>query len=373
MTGWDDPVVIATIVGAVAGGASGGAVSVLYDMRKSRLVVELERFEEHISPPHSPTESRWSIRVRPNKMMEHCKVFVGTVQIPAAKGGSIPLETKIPIGGAENFRVPISVNPFGDGDGQTITVKNDNKTVKKQGFRKLPLEATQPMIQATLADQPRIRTLIKKVLTPAIQITENNDSEIVGGFLNRKNYLVTSLASGSDPAGKLEFDDFRSKYPELWNKVKAYDELSVDIENKKAELRNILAEDVKAMLLSALKEYDEHHFLGGIVKIGINESDIVPEQFVSDVIFPTLEQKPPHFRSKLELFWELHKDKFMKLTKKEKAKQTLEEARKLAQRSHDDGVKLAADLGQLREQLGSEYKIPRDDYFPKPAPVVLTS
>ena len=127
------------------------------------------------------------------------------------------------------------------------------------------------------------------------------------------------------------------------------------------------------MLPSALREYDEHHFLDGTVKVGINQNDIVLEQFVSDAIFPTLEQKNPHFRSTLELFWELHKDKFMELTEKEKAKQTLEEARKLAQRSHDEGVKLAAELGQLREQLGSEYKIPRDDYFPKPAPIVLAS
>jgi hypothetical protein len=372
MTGWDDPVVIATIVGAVAGGASGGAVSVLYDMRKSRLVVELERFEEHLSPPHSPTESRWSIRVRPNKMMEHCKVFVGTVQIPAAKGGSMPLETKIPIGGAENFRIPVSVNPFGDGDGQTITVKNDNKTVKKQGFRKIPLEATQPMTQATLADQPRIRTLIKKVLTPAIQIVENNDSEIVGGFLNRKNYPVTSLSSGSDPAGRLEFDDFKSKYPVIWEKVKAYDELSVDIEGTKAELKNNLAADVKAMLPSALKEYNDHHFLGGIVKWNLTENDIVPEQFVSDAIFTALEHKPPGFRSTLELFWELHKGEFIELTKKKNAIQILDKLRQLAQRSYDNGVKLAAELSQLREQLGSEFKIPRDEYFPKPAPIVLT-
>ncbi len=107
-------------------------------------------------------------------------------------------------------------------------------------------------------ERPRIHALIRKVLTQAIQIVENNDAEIVGGFLNRKNYPVTSLAGGSDSVAKLEFESFKSKDPELWNKVKAYDELSVEIEKKKAELHNTLAADVKAMLLSALKEYDEH-------------------------------------------------------------------------------------------------------------------
>src|SRR6266566_4000663 len=37
MTGWDDPVVIATIVSAAVGGTSGGIVSALYDIRKNRL------------------------------------------------------------------------------------------------------------------------------------------------------------------------------------------------------------------------------------------------------------------------------------------------------------------------------------------------
>ena len=35
-------------------------------------------------------------------------------------------------------------------------------------------------------ERPRIRALIRKVLTQAIQIVENNDAEIIGGFLNRK-------------------------------------------------------------------------------------------------------------------------------------------------------------------------------------------
>ncbi len=134
MTSWDDPLVIVGLLAVVV-----AAVGIVCEVRKNRLRVELERFEERISPPLSPTETAWSIRVRPSKVMEHCNVLVGTMKIPAAKGGPIPLETKIPIGGAENFRIPTSGNPFGDGDGQMVTVKDDNKTVKRQRFRKIPL------------------------------------------------------------------------------------------------------------------------------------------------------------------------------------------------------------------------------------------
>ncbi len=71
--------------------------------------------------------------------MEHCKVLVGKAHIPVGRGGPIPYETKIPIGGAENFRIPVTINPFGSGEGEMVIVKDDNKTVKKQRFRKIPL------------------------------------------------------------------------------------------------------------------------------------------------------------------------------------------------------------------------------------------
>jgi|SRR5437773_455209 len=134
MTSWDDPLVIVSLAAVVV-----AAFAIVYQVRKDRLRVELERFEERMSPPQSPTETAWTIRVRPSRMMEHCNVQVGTMKIPVARGGPIPLETKIPIGGAENFRIPMTVNPFGAGDGQIVTVKDYNKTVKKQRFRKIPL------------------------------------------------------------------------------------------------------------------------------------------------------------------------------------------------------------------------------------------
>ena len=130
MTSWDDPLVIGTFAAAAV-----GILAIFYDVRKNRPHIELEKFEEHLSPPHSPTETRWSIRVRPSKTLEHCQVFVGAFQIPAARGGPSPLEAKIPTGGAENFRIPTTfVNPFH----QTVFVKDGKKTKKKQDFDDIP-------------------------------------------------------------------------------------------------------------------------------------------------------------------------------------------------------------------------------------------
>ena len=168
------------------------------------------------------------------------------------------------------------------------------------------------------------------------------------------------------------FDSFKSKYPKLWEKVKAYDELSIDIERKKMELQKVLAAEVKDVVPGFLKEYDKQHFVGGIVKYGVAEKDIVPDQFVEKLIFPAIEQKPPQISPSLALFWDFLKTKFLELTKKGDAGRFLEELKQLAQRSYEDGVKLAAELSELREQLGEQYKIPRDDFFPKPPPIVLT-
>src|SRR2546428_3589167 len=180
MTSWDDPTVIVGVA-AILVSAGFALLAIYLRHRKEGLHVELERFEERLSPPQSPTETVWSIRVRPSKTMEHCKVIVGKMQIPVAKGGQIPLETKIVAGGAENFRIPISVNPFGDGDGQTVVAKEDKKKVKKQGFRKIPLTEVHLTVQekqlASMEaeqERPRVKELIQRVLTPAIDLMESN-------------------------------------------------------------------------------------------------------------------------------------------------------------------------------------------------------
>lgn len=137
MTSWTDPLVIATLfVAGIAGVAI--LATILSDRRKERMKIELERFEEHIVPPHSPAESQWAIRVKPNKTMEHCMVYVGETQIPTARTSSHPLEIKITAGGAENFRIPVYVNPFGEGEGQLVVVKDGTKARKKQRFRTIP-------------------------------------------------------------------------------------------------------------------------------------------------------------------------------------------------------------------------------------------
>jgi hypothetical protein len=137
VTSWTDPLVIATFfAGGIAGVVFLG--NTIFKRRKERIQIELERFEEHIVPPDSPAESQWSIRVRPNKTMEHCMVYVGETQIPTARASSHPLEIKITSGGAENFRVPVYVDPFGEGEGQLVVVKDAKKIRKKQRFRTIP-------------------------------------------------------------------------------------------------------------------------------------------------------------------------------------------------------------------------------------------
>ncbi len=89
-----------------------------------------------------PIQTVWSIRVtNPSKTIEHCAVSIDGTQLPVANGGAIPLETKISVGGAHNFRVPTSINPFGGvvKDFATVTVKDGKRTIKKAKFRDIPI------------------------------------------------------------------------------------------------------------------------------------------------------------------------------------------------------------------------------------------
>src|SRR5260370_36112240 len=101
MTSWDDPLVIGTFLAAAV-----GIFAIFYDIRKNRPHIELEKFEEHLSPPHSPTETNWSVRVKPSKTIEHCQVFVGTFQIPAARGGHITLKAALTSADGADFPLP---------------------------------------------------------------------------------------------------------------------------------------------------------------------------------------------------------------------------------------------------------------------------
>ncbi len=362
MTGWDDPVIIATIVGAVAGGASGGAVSVIYDVRKSRLVVELERFDEKLSPPRSPCETIYSIRVKSSKTLEHCKVFVSnnSMPIPAARGGPTPLETKISAGGSQNFRIPTSINPWGDGDGQLVVVKNNDKTVKKQSFRKIPLDVTQSVAQVDMADPPRIRDLIQKVLTPLIENLEGNNQQGIRHYLEEEVLLYERVPEGGmGSAAGLTYESFKASYPELASKLKAYDEQNIGLQHLREKLFQVLVQSVNRIVPSILKE--------GIIPAEWNTGkpgfpSVDAYQLVRDGIFAVLRQKPVSVTGLQGFLW-VKSEMFMALTEETDAKRLIGEMKKLAQKCYDDGVALKQELSQLRDSLGSKYKIPMEDYF----------
>jgi uncharacterized protein YfcZ (UPF0381/DUF406 family) len=64
------------------------------------------------------------------------------------------------------------------------------------------------------------------------------------------------------------------------------------------------------------------------------------------------------------MLWEKADKLFTALADEPEAKEVIEELKRLAKQSYDDGVELARELDELRESLGSRYKIPRRNYFP---------
>jgi hypothetical protein len=103
---------------------------------KRRIDLEVERFGE-ITP--FPIDSNWTVRIHsPRKMIEHCSVVIEwgsglKVLLPI---GSINIhETKIPVGGSANFRVPEGIVP----QGSTIVIKDGTKEILRRKAQDVPL------------------------------------------------------------------------------------------------------------------------------------------------------------------------------------------------------------------------------------------
>jgi len=108
-------------------------IGLLQQRRKDRLWCDVERFQEEI---HQPVESLLSIRVLyPTRTLDHCSVSVGNYPIFVSEPSTVPYETKIPAGGAHNFRVPKNVNP----SLAFVFIRNGKKTIRKIKWRDIPL------------------------------------------------------------------------------------------------------------------------------------------------------------------------------------------------------------------------------------------
>ena len=93
--------------------------------RERKLSFEVERIVEG---------DTWSVRIRnPNKTIERLNVLVGTTKL-IVEGSILPFEAKIPIGGGQNFRIPLDkVNPSQG----MVVIRDGDKVLKKIEFKKI--------------------------------------------------------------------------------------------------------------------------------------------------------------------------------------------------------------------------------------------
>ncbi len=93
--------------------------------RERELNFEVERIVEG---------EMWSVRIRnPNKTIERLNVLVGTTKL-IVEGSILPFEVKIPVGGGQNFRIPLDkVNP----SQEIVVIRDGDKVLKKIEFKKI--------------------------------------------------------------------------------------------------------------------------------------------------------------------------------------------------------------------------------------------
>jgi hypothetical protein len=209
-------------------------------------------------------------------------------------------------------------------------------------------------------ERPRIRELIKKVLSPLIDNLEYNNQVRIRHYLEEEVLLTERLLEGGTGSPvRLIYDSFKESYPELAAKIKAYDEQTIDLRHMREKLFQALVGGVNRIVPSILKE-GPIPAEWNVGKPGFPSVDA--QQMVRGGIFATLQEKTLSITGIQGFLW-VKKDKFMALTEESGAKQLIGEMRKFAQKSYEDGVALIAELSKFREGLGSRYKITREDYF----------
>ena len=206
-------------------------------------------------------------------------------------------------------------------------------------------------------ERPRIRELIKRVLSPLIDYLEYNNQIRMRSYLEEEVLLYERVVESA--IVRLTYDSFIQSYPELAAKLKAYDEQQIDLRHMREKLFLVFLDGVNKIVPSLLKEgtLPPEWNVG---KLGFPSVDAV--QLVRGGIFAALQAKPLSITGIQGFLW-VKKDRFMALTEESTAKQLIDEMKKLAQKCYDDGLALKLGLERLRENLGGRYKITREDYF----------
>lgn len=246
----------------------------------------------------------------------------------------------------------------------------------RKGQRLLNKQVEESIAQTTLQQQqfvemreeqerPRVEELIRRVITTAIQLLDSNGQARIRHYLAEENILHDFLVGSSDPATRLAFEGFKKDYPELAKKIKAYDELSIDLRNLRLKLQKVLASSVEKVIPHAVRAIPPDW-----IATGVPQADAM--NIAGLGILASLQGKTPSISGFEGMLWEKADKLFIVLADEPEAKNVIDELRRLAKRSYEDGLELARELGDLRESLGNKYKIPRRDYFPSAPPILLT-
>jgi hypothetical protein len=212
-------------------------------------------------------------------------------------------------------------------------------------------------------ERPRIRELIKRVLTPLIENIEYNNQVRMRSYLEEEVLLHDQILTGgasSDPV-RLTYDSFKSEYPEMEKKIKAYDEQIIDLRKMRTKLQELLVSRVSDVSPSLLRTSSSIPKEWNIGQVG--SPRVSAEQIVRLGIFLTLREKPVEIKGLEGFLWAEKSKELMALTEEDEPKKQIGEMKKLAQKCYDDGAALIQELSKLRDGLGSRYKITREDYF----------
>ncbi len=266
--------------------------------------------------------------------------------------------------------IAISVAAWQNRKTQKLMAKQTQSMGKQVDEAIVQTRLQQQQFEALLKQQGRARVqeLVQTILSPTISTLDSNAARGRAFPLELRYPVAQFLTDKYDERNFLVFRDFELEYKELAGKMKRFDKETVEpVRLRYLELHDALLRVVMEGL-SAITE--KHH--PTIQGIKTKVSDLTPTLIVDQGILPALQGLPEQVATpEAKQLWEGAKPEFLALTKLSEIITRMDNLKAATGKCAYASEALREELSTLRNNLGTQYGITRDQYFVPPPPTII--
>lgn len=254
---------------------------------------------------------------------------------------------------------------------QTLMAQQTNAMGKQvdQAIAQTRLQQQQIEVVLKQLGRPRVQELIQVILSPTISILDVNTIRGRTFRLELRNYLTLFLTDPNvqyyDQRSFLVFRDFELEYKELAGKMRRFDKEIVEpVRLRWTEFHDALLRAVIEELTTIIEKHKAT--IQGKAKL-----DNAPTLIIDQGILPALQGLPEQVATpEAKQLWEEARADFLALTNRPEIIASRNELEAATGKCANVSEALSEELSTLRNCLGTEYGISRDQYFVPETPTI---